>query len=95
MTLLATNANRHPVFLKAFDGDSVMVPEKALKLPIADKFSWHVPSGVRLEADVPDAGDPTTIVKAKAHRPRTTPPKDDAEAVRRYGRNVPEDVRQR
>jgi hypothetical protein len=73
MPILVTNPKDHPVHLRSFDGDSVMVGPKAVRASVANKFAWSVPSYVRVEEAGPDGStheghvDPCAIVKVDTH----------------------------
>ena len=78
MTLKVTNPFDHAVDLHSFCGDSVHVPARARGVPVADKFGWDVPKGIRVVQGDPDTVDPTKIVKGRMHdeHRKLRPPKD-------------------
>jgi len=49
--MIISNPKDHAIVLKSFDGDSVHVPAKAMRVRVADKFGWHVPNHVRVHVD--------------------------------------------
>ena len=80
MTIFVTNPRDHSVVLKSFDGDSVSVPSKVRRVPVASKFDWHVPSDVRFERGPDDEVCPTTIVPGRPILPPIPIRSDAAEA---------------
>ena len=64
MTLLIDNKNPHPVRLRSFDGEAVMIPANAYGVPVDDKFDWHVPEKTKVRRVVePKPVEPAPIVQ--------------------------------
>lgn len=79
--LHVTNPTDKTVVLRSFDGDSVSVHAKSRDVPVADKFDWHVPAGIRVRKGHPDTKDPTAIVRGRMPGGnRIRPPKSAHEA---------------
>jgi hypothetical protein len=81
MTIFVTNPHSHPVVLHSFDGHSVHVWAKSRRVPVADKFAWKVPHGVRWEQGPADRVDPSTIIEGTIPEPEILPPKSAEEAM--------------